>query len=81
MQVGSCLSVYLHDAYLTLLGYEKLREHAHTRAYLKYGEPGTSIHRVGNTSCNIEVCQEVLSEMFLGSYRFHTTFFMNAKII
>lgn len=70
-KVSNALSVYLDDPSIVALAEEKLREHTHTRAYLKHGEVSVSREGVGDTLSDIEVCEEVLSESFFGSYLYH----------
>ena len=52
-------------------GKELLCEHTHTRPYLEDGNIWTGINRIGDGFGYIEVGQEMLAEIFLGSYAFH----------
>ena len=50
---------------------EKLRENAHSRADFEDGNVGTGIDRVGDAAGNVEVAEEMLTEVFLGFHEFH----------
>ena len=50
---------------------EKLRENTHSRADFEDGNVGTSIDRVGDAAGDVEVAEEVLTEVFLGFHQFH----------
>ena len=50
---------------------EKLRENAHSRADFEDGNVGTGIDGVGDAAGDVEVAEEVLTEVFLGFHQFH----------
>ncbi len=60
---------------------KKLRENAHSRSDFEDGNVGTSIDGVGDAAGDVEVAEEVLTEVFLGFHQFHgckiTIFFPN----
>ena len=66
------LAVDLHNLQRTWLLHQILRHHTHARAYFKHRQVGKGfIHRIGYSLGDIQVSQEVLAEIFLGSYLFH----------
>ena len=50
---------------------EKLRENTHSRADFEDGNVGTGIDRVGDAAGDVEVAEEMLTEVFLGFHEFH----------
>ena len=72
LKVCHRLAVDLHHLQRTWLLHQILRHHTHARTYFEHRQIGIRfIHRVSDTLGDIQVSQEVLAEIFLGSYLFH----------
>ena len=72
LQIGHRLTIDLDHFQRTRLLDQILRHHTHTWPYLENRQFGKGfIHGVGNAPGDIKVSQEVLAEIFLGSYLFH----------
>ena len=72
LKVCHRLAVDLHHLQRTWLLHQILRHHSHTRTDFEHWQIGIRfIHRVSDTLGDIQVSQEVLAEIFLGSYLFH----------
>lgn len=72
LKVCHRLAVNLHHLQRTWLLHQILRHHTHARTDFEHWQIGIRfIHRVSDTLGDIQVSQEVLAEIFLGSYLFH----------
>ena len=71
LKIGHRLTVDLHYLERPWLLNEKLRHHAHTWSYFENGDFRTGIYGIGYRLGNIQVGQEMLTEVLLGSYLFH----------
>ena len=72
-EVSHTLKINLCHFHLTLFRQEVLCEHTHTRSHFQNGKFGTSIYRVGDGTCHIQIFQKVLSKEFFRAYGFHST--------
>lgn len=72
LKVCHRLAVDLHHLQRTWLLHQILRHHTHARAYFEHRQVSIGfIHCISDTLGDIQVSQEVLAEIFLGSYLFH----------
>ena len=72
LKVSHALTIDLHHLQRTGLLHQILGHHTHTGTYLEHGQISIGfIHRIGYSLRDTQVGQEVLAEIFLGSYLFH----------
>ena len=72
IQVGHALRINLHDTQRPRLFSQILRQHTHTGSDLQNGQVRADVNGVGDATGYREVGQEVLTEVLLWSYLFHS---------
>ena len=70
-QIFNRLPIYLHAFVIAILGIEILRHHTHSRTYLQHRNIWARINSISYSASYTEVGQEVLTKIFLWTYRFH----------
>ena len=63
MQIGHTFPVYLHRLHFAGFRHKILCEHSHPRSDFQDGQAGTGIHRVGDAPGDVQIGQEVLTEI------------------
>jgi hypothetical protein len=71
LQISHRLSINLDDLERAGLLYEELGHHTHSRTNLQYRYFRTCINRIGYLLGDIQVGQEMLTEILLGANLFH----------
>ena len=72
LQVSHRLCIYLHHFHGPPFGQQILGEYPHARSHFQYGQARAGIHGVGYLLGHLLVGEEVLSQLFLRSYAFHS---------
>ena len=80
VEVVHALLVYLNGLHLPPFRHEILGQHAHAGAYLQDGQCRAGVHRVGDALGDVEVGQEMLSEILFRSYFLHCALFLAANL-
>src|SRR5574344_2556233 len=72
VQIRHTLAVYLYHFQWAGLFHEILSHHSHAGSHFEDGQIWACINSIGYAFGNTEVGQKVLTEVFLGSYLFHS---------
>ena len=71
LKIGYRLTVDLHDLERTWLLNQVLGHDTHSRPHFQHGNLRAGIYRIGYRLGDIQVSQEMLTKVFLGSNLFH----------